>query len=105
MRLISMLTILVLVAASQVHAEEKMVTTTVRNGNSVSSVSQSGDPAKASKRVEKRPGYTRIEQHSGGNHSTVIQSTDPADVGQVPGLQRLPKELRDLLGLPDPTKP
>ena len=104
MRLVPILTILAL-AAGPGHAEEKMVTTTVRNGTSVSSVRQSGDPATASKRVEKRPGYTRIEQHSGGNHSVVIQSTDPADLGQVPGLERLPKELRDLLGWPDPTKP
>ena len=104
MRLVPILTILAL-AAGPGHAEEKMVTTTVRNGTSISSVSQSGDPATATKRVEKRPGYTRIEQHSGGNHSVVIQSTDPADLGQVPGLERLPKELRDLLGWPDPTKP
>jgi len=64
-----------------------MATTTIRNGNSVSSVTQSGDPAKVTKHVEKRPGYTRIEQHSGGNHSVVVQSTNPADMPTMPDLK------------------
>ena len=73
-------------ARAQTTQENPMVTTTIRNGNSVSSVTQSGDPATATKHVEKRPGYTRIEQHSGGNHSVVVQSTNPADMPKMPDL-------------------
>ena len=105
MRPAATLTLLALLASGQAHAEDTMVKTTVRNGNSVASVSQSGDPAKATKTIETRPGYTRIEQKSGGNRSLVIQSTDPKDAARMPGLERLPKELRELLGLPDPEKP
>jgi hypothetical protein len=54
------------------------VTTTVRNGDSYASVTQSGDPETAVRRVEKRPGYTRLEQHSGNSHALVIQSDDGA---------------------------
>jgi hypothetical protein len=74
-------------ARAETTQEDKMVTTTIRNGHSVSSVTQSGDPAKATKHVEKRPGYTRIEQHSGGNHSVVVQSTNPADMPKMPDLK------------------
>jgi hypothetical protein len=74
-------------ARAETTKEDPMVTTTIRNGNSVSSVTQNGDPAKATKHVEKRPGYTRIEQHSGGNHSVVVQSTNPADRPKMPDLK------------------
>lgn len=89
--------------ASQAMAEEKMVTTTVRNGNSISTVTQSGDPAKVTKHVEKRPGYTRIEQQSGNSRSVVVQSSDPADMRKMPGFDRLPKEMRDMFNMPDPS--
>ena len=105
MRPAATLTILALLASGQALAEDTMVTTTVRNGNSVMSITQSGDPAKVTKKVETRPGSTRIEQRSGGNHAVLIQSTDPADLRKLPELERLPKALRDLLGLPDPAKP
>jgi hypothetical protein len=74
-------------AHAETTKEDTMVTTTIRNGNSVSSVTQSGDPAKVTKHVEKRPGYTRIEQKSGGNHSVVVQSTNPADMPKMPDLK------------------
>jgi len=35
----------------------------------------------------KRGPYTRIEQHSGGNHSVVVQSTNPADMPKMPDLK------------------
>ena len=82
-------------------------TTTVTNGNNFASVTQSGDPATTTRKVEKRPGYTRIEQKSGGNRSVVVQSNDPADMPRMkmpknfPGfgqefLDTLPPEARDL---------
>ncbi|MFL4990402.1 MAG: hypothetical protein ACJ8AX_03230 [Gemmatimonadales bacterium] len=74
-------------ARAQSTREDSMATTTIRNGNSVSSVTQSGDPATVTRHVEKRPGYTRIEQHSGGNHSVVVQSTNPADMPKMPDLK------------------
>ena len=74
-------------ARAQTTQEDHMATTTIRNGHSVSSVTQSGDPAKVTRHVEKRPGYTRIEQHSGGNHSVVVQSTNPADMPKMPELK------------------
>jgi hypothetical protein len=74
--------------------QDRMISTTVRNGNSVATVTQSGDPATASRTVEKRPGYTRIEQQSGNSRSVVIQSTNPADFPAMPGLDALPPDLR-----------
>ena len=87
-------------------------TTTVTNGNNFASVTQSGDPATTTRKIEKRPGYTRIEQQSGGNRSVVVQSNDPADMPKMkmpemkmpknfPGfsqefLDTLPPEARDL---------
>src|SRR4051812_37146618 len=82
------------VLVGQARAEDSMVTTTIRNGTSVSSVTQNGDPAKVTKHVEKRPGYTRIEQKSGGNHSVVVQSTTPAD---MPDLGKLQKDIDRML--------
>ena len=76
--------------AKETAKENTMVTTTIRNGNSVSSVTQSGDPAKTTRHVEKRPGYTRIEQHSAGNHSVVVQSTNPADMPKMPKIPNMP---------------
>jgi hypothetical protein len=80
--------------AGQTATQDRMISTTVRNGNSVATVTQSGDPATASHTVEKRPGYTRIEQQSGNSRSVVIQSTNPADFPAMPGLDALPPDLR-----------
>lgn len=79
------------------HADDKSVSTTVRNGNSIASVTQSGDPASATRTIEKRPGYTRIEQKSGNSRSVVVQSQNPTDMPDLdafpPELQRMFKEL------------
>jgi uncharacterized protein (DUF2147 family) len=88
----AILAALTVAIASQARAEDKMITTTIRNGNSTATVSQSGDPATTTKRVETRPGYTRIEQKSGNSHSVVIQSDNPADI-----LDKLPPDLRRML--------
>src|SRR4249920_2800683 len=96
-------TAMAIALASQAMAEETMVTTTVRNGNSISTVTQSGDPAKVTKHVEKRPGYTRIEQQSGNSRSVVVQSSNPADMPKMPNFDKLPKELRDMFNMPDPS--
>ena len=82
-------------------------TITVTDGNNVASVTQSGDPATTTRKIEKRPGYTRIEQQSGGNRSVVVQSSNPADMPEIkmpknfPGfsqefLDTLPPEVRDI---------
>ncbi|HZI76510.1 MAG TPA: hypothetical protein VFD73_21315 [Gemmatimonadales bacterium] len=86
-----------LALVGQARAEDSMATTTIRNGHSVSSVTQSGDPAKVTRHVEKRPGYTRIEQHSGGNHSVVVQSTNPADMPKMPELGKLQTDIERML--------
>ena len=73
-------------AAENGRTEDRMdersdrVTTTVRNGDNYASVTQSGDPETVVRRVEKRPGYTRLEQRSGGSHAVVIQSDGVADL-------------------------
>ena len=93
--------------ATHAGADDKTVTTTVRNGNSVATVTQSGDPATTVKKVEKRPGYTRIEQQSGNSRSVVVQSQNPADwpkdlnmSGDLPPAFRdmIPPEYRSLFG-------
>ena len=66
--------------ASHAGADDKTVSTTIRNGNSIATVTQSGDPATAVKKIEKRPGYTRIEQNTGNSRSVVVQSSNPADM-------------------------
>ena len=53
-------------------------TTSVNNGNNAATITQSGDPAKTEKQVKTAPGYTSIEQHSGGNSATIIQRSNPA---------------------------
>ena len=68
------------------------VTTTVRNGDSLASVTQSGDPATVERHVEKRPGYTKLEQRSGSSRSVIVQSDDPADLP----LDQLPRPFREL---------
>ena len=72
---------------------EENVTTTIRNGNNSATVTQSGDPATTVKKVEKRPGYTRIEQHNRNSRTVIVQSDNPADMPQVE--QRLRPEARE----------
>jgi hypothetical protein len=90
----ALITIGVVLMASQAGADDKTVTTTVRNGNSIATVTQSGDPATTVKKVEKRPGYTRIEQQTGNSRSVVVQSSNPADMAEFE--KDLPPELRDM---------
>jgi len=68
------------------------VTTTVRNGNNLVSVTQSGDPTDVVRRVEKRAGYTKLEQRSGNSRSVIVQSNNPADLP----LDQIPPVFRDL---------
>ena len=79
------------------HARAETVTTTVRNGDSVATVTQSGDPATTVKKVEKRPGYTRLEQKSGNSSSVVVQSQSPADLKDMKMPGDLPPEFRDMI--------
>jgi hypothetical protein len=74
-------------------------TTSVNNGSNSATVTQSGDPSKTEKRIETRPGYTSIEQHSGGNSATIIQRSKPgagdpaeAETGKNPNTQIAPGE-------------
>ena len=67
--------------------------TTVRNGDSLASVTQSGDPATVERHVEKRPGYTKLEQRSGSSRSVIVQSDNPADLP----LDQFPRAFRELL--------
>lgn len=55
------------------NAAENTVNSRVKNGGNTAMVVQSGDPGSAKVRIDQRPGYTRIEQHSGTNSATVIQ--------------------------------
>lgn len=52
-------------------------TTSVKNGSNSATVTQSGGAATTDKKVETRSGYTRIEQHSGGNSATIVQRSGP----------------------------
>jgi hypothetical protein len=74
-------------------------TTSVNNGSNSANITQSGDPSKTEKQIETRPGYTSIEQHSGGNSATIIQRSkhgagDPAEAetGKNPKTQIAPGE-------------
>jgi hypothetical protein len=68
-------------------------TTIVRNGNSVSIITQSGDPSQAEVKIEKEPGHTFIYRRSGGNTTTITQSTSPAELppDALPPWLRLPQ--------------
>ena len=86
-----------MIMASYAGADDKTVTTTVRNGNSVATVTQSGDPATVTRKVDKAPGYTRIEQQSGNSRSVVVQSQNPADMPKDLKMPDLPPEFRDMI--------
>ncbi len=51
--------------------------TRVANGGNTAIVLQSGGRMPAQVQIERRPGYTRIEQHSGNNSATIIQMDAP----------------------------
>ena len=77
---------------SMADEDSGQVTTTVRNGDNLASVTQSGDPGGVVKRVETRPGYTKLEQRSGNSRSVIVQSNDPADLP----LDQFPRAFREL---------
>jgi hypothetical protein len=67
-------------------------TTIVRNGNSVSIITQSGDPSQAEVKIEKQPGHTFIYRRSGGNTTIITQSTSAPELPP----EALPPWLRSL---------
>ena len=68
-------------------------TTIVRNGNSVSIITQSGDPSQAEVKIEKEPGHTFIYRRSGGNTTIINQSTSSSELPPeaLPPSLRLPQ--------------
>jgi len=68
-------------------------TTIVRNGNSVSIITQSGDPSQAEVKIEKEPGHTFIYRRSGGNTTIINQSTSSSELppDALPPWLRLPQ--------------
>ncbi len=87
--------------ANAAAAEETMKTTIIQNENSKIVLRQDGDGT-IERQIERRPGYTRVEQKSGNSRTTVVQSSDPADAPSIaqrrPDLrQRLAPEIRDRL--------
>ena len=58
-------------------------TTSVNNGSNSATITQSGDPSKTEKQVKTGPGYTSIEQRSGGNSAMIIQKSNPGAGGPV----------------------
>ncbi len=87
--------------ANAAAAEETMKTTIIQNENSKIVIRQDGDGT-IERQIERRPGYTRVEQKSGNSRTTVVQSSDPADAPSIaqrrPDLrQRLAPEIRDRL--------
>jgi hypothetical protein len=66
----------------------------VRNGNSVSIITQSGDPGQADVKIEKQPGHTFIYRRSGGNTTIITQSTSSSELppdALPPWLRGLPR--------------
>ena len=68
-------------------------TTIVRNGNSVSIITQRGDPSQAEVKIEKEPGHTFIYRRSGGNTTIINQSTSSSELPPeaLPPWLRLPQ--------------
>ena len=69
-------------------------TTIVRNGNSVSIITQSGDPSQAVVKIEKEPDHTFIYRRSGGNTTIITQSAGPSKLppdGLPPSHRGLPQ--------------
>jgi hypothetical protein len=67
-------------------------TTIVRNGNSVSIITQSGDPSQAEVKIKKEPGHTFVYRRSGGNTTIITQSTSAPELPP----DALPRWLRSL---------
>ena len=85
---------LALALMSQAHADDSKTTIT-RSPHGTAVITQSGDPATASTKIERKPGSTTITRKSGGNSTTVIQGTD---IGELPADLMTP-EMRRLMQL------
>jgi hypothetical protein len=89
---------LVVVMTARSHAgelgdESSGHTTIVRNGNSVSIITQSGDPSQAEVKIKKEPGHTFVYRRSGGNTTIITQSTSAPELppdALPPWLRSLP---------------
>jgi hypothetical protein len=86
---------LAFVLASPARAEDKTMTTITRSPHGTAVITQSGDPATATTKIERKKDNTVITRKSGGNSSTVIQG---GDVGNLPDDLMTP-EMRRLLQL------
>jgi hypothetical protein len=84
-----------LASSAAFSAEDKMTTTITRSQNGTSVITQSGDPSRATTKVERKGGSTTITRKSGGNSSTVIQG---GDIGDLPPEMMTP-DLRRLLDM------
>ena len=83
---------LALIAQAQANDDNSTI---VRSPHGTAIITQSGDPAAASTKIEREPGRTIITRKSGGNSTTVIQGGTagdlPADIS--PEMRRLLKML------------
>jgi len=59
-------------------------TTVVRDGNSVATITQTGDPDRAVVRIEKSPGRTTVYRQSGGNTAIVTMGPGAPGSGDIP---------------------
>jgi hypothetical protein len=64
---------LFILPTSLVSAENNMVRTEIKQGNSTATIVQSGDPKAATVKVKRAPGTVIIHQRSGNSSATVIQ--------------------------------
>ena len=87
-----------LALVSQASAGDSKATTTItRSQNGTAVITQSGDPATATTKVEKKGNSTIITRKSGGNSSTIIQGGNTSELPpdlMTPEMRRL----LDLLG-------
>jgi hypothetical protein len=86
-----------LASSAAFSADDKMTTTITRSQNGTSVITQSGDPSRATTKVERKGGSTTITRKSGGNTSTVIQGQG-GDIDDLPPEMMTP-ELRRLLDM------
>jgi hypothetical protein len=70
--------VLLLISLVLASAAAQAESVTITQDGSAATITQSGGSAKTKRKIEQRPGYVSIEQSSGGNSATVVQSTTPA---------------------------
>lgn len=71
------ITLLLAAGATIAAASSRAETTSVTNGGNSATITQSGDPSKTQKQIERRPGHTEIYQRNGSNSSVIIQDSNP----------------------------